>query len=173
MDELRLATGRCSDCAVIPQALWYFADETIATPKPGIAAAGFARGTSAWEDLRQWASAHPLDAKLDAPPLLWIGAPDTLRRAELIDHGKTLVAGNTRWSFALVPKIPLNRSYYDASSTAFLSGRCLAIRGTACGGAFTARTIWPEEFRIDAGAPLEPIAPVAEAIRSLVRKDPH
>lgn len=173
MDELRLATGRCRDCAVTPQALWYFADETIATPKPGIAPAGFSRGMSAWDDLRQWASAHLLDAQLDAPPLLWIGAPETVHGARLSSDGATFVAGADRWSFAQVPKIPLNRSYYDSSSTVFLSGRCLALRGTIDDGSFTARTIWPEDFRIDPGAPLQPIDAAPEAIRALIRKHPR
>jgi hypothetical protein len=173
MDELRLATGRCRDCAVIPQALWYFADETIATPKRGITPAGFSRGMSAWDDLRRWASAHPLDAKLDAPPLLWIGAPETVRGAELSNAGTTLVAGANRWSFAQVPKIPLNRSYYDSSSTAFLSGRCLAVRGTTRDGTFTARTIWPEDFRLDGSAPLQPIEATPDAIRALIRSHPR
>ena len=173
MDELRLATGLCRDCATIPHALWYFADETIAAPKPGVALAGFARGVSAWDDLRQWASAHPLDAALDAPGLLWIGAPETIRGAELTRDGATLVAAGERWSFATVPKIPLNRSYYDSTSTAFLSGRRLSVRGTACDGTFSARTIWPEDFRIDAAAPLQAVDERPEAIRALVRKGPR
>src|SRR5438067_1950533 len=123
MQELRLATGRCDDCTTIPQALWYFADETIVTPRSGTAGAGFARDISPWDDLRQWASSHALDATLDAPPLVWIGAPEIVRGAELLADGKTLVAGTSRWSFAIVPKIALNRSYYDRSSTAFFAGR--------------------------------------------------
>src|SRR5437868_3668830 len=72
MQDLRLATGRCDDCATVRQALWYFVDETILAPRPGVAVAGFARAISPWDDLRQWAASHPLDAKLDAPPLVWI-----------------------------------------------------------------------------------------------------
>jgi hypothetical protein len=158
---------------VIPQALWYFADETIATPKPGIAPAGFMRGVSAWDDIRQWASAHPLDAPLDPPPLIWIGSPETLTGAELAPDGETLAVDGRRWSFARVPKIPLNRSYYDSTSTAFLCTRRLSVRGRTRDGVFVARTLWPEDFRIDVTAPLRPLDATADSLRGLVRKEPQ
>src|SRR5262249_45964707 len=107
MTDLRLATGHCRDGQTIPQALWYFTDETIALPRPGVAAAGFTRGSTLKDDVRQWASTHALDAKLEAPPLIWIGAPEIVRGAELSADGRTLRAGTARWSFALTPKIPL------------------------------------------------------------------
>ncbi len=173
MDELRLATGRSRDSPAIPQALWYFADETIATPRPGVAVAGFARGVSAWADLRQWAAAHALDAKLEAPPLVWIGSREIVRAAALSADGRTLVSGDKRWSFALVPKIPLNRSYYDRTSTAFFAQRRLAVRGSAEDGTFTARTLWPEEFRLDATARTRTIAATSAALRALVRAEPR
>jgi hypothetical protein len=46
--DFRLTTGRCGDCAAIPQALWYFADETIAAPRVGLPVAGFTRRVTAW-----------------------------------------------------------------------------------------------------------------------------
>jgi hypothetical protein len=173
MRELRLASGRCDDCAAIRQALWYFANETILTPRSGIAVAGFARAMSPWDDLRQWAASHPLDAALEAPPLVWIAAPEILRAAELSADGKTLIAATGRWSFAIAPKIALNRSYYDGSSTAFFAGRRLALRGSARDGLFTARTIWPEDFRLDHTAPLRPIGATPQALRAQVRAEPH
>ena len=173
MDELRLATGHCRDCVAIPQALWYFADETIATPRPSVAAAGFARGLRPIDDVRQWASSHTLDAKLDAPPLIWLGAPEIVRGAELSADGGTLRAGERRWTLSLVPKIALNRSYYDRSSTAFLSGRRLALRGQTGDGTFTARTIWPEDFRLDPGAAIKRIGATPQALRALVRAEPR
>ena len=39
--DFRLTTGECSDCATIPQALWYFRHESIAVPRPGLPLAGF------------------------------------------------------------------------------------------------------------------------------------
>ena len=173
MDELRLASGRCPDCATIRQALWYFGDETIVTARPGVAVAGFARGVTAWDDLRQWAAAHPLDAKPDAPSLIWIGAPEIVRGAQLSADGAMLVAPGARWSLALAPKIALNRSYYDRTSTAFFAGRRLTLRGEARDGTFTARTIWPDDFRLDRDAPLRPIAPTPQALRALIRAEPQ
>ncbi|HZI82855.1 MAG TPA: hypothetical protein VFF44_03025 [Casimicrobiaceae bacterium] len=173
MDELRLATGRAHDGATIPQALWYFADETIATPRAGVRTAGFARNVGAWDDIRQWAAAHPLDAKLDAPPLIWIGAPQILRGAALSADGGTLVSGSHRWSFVVVPKIPLNRSYYDRTSIAFFARHRLAVRGSAGDGTFVARTLWPEEFRLDATARTQTIAPAPAALRDLIRAEPR
>ena len=171
--DLRLTTGQCSDCATIPQALWYFADETIAVPRPGLAAANFTRGVTAWDDLRQWAGTHALDGRLDAPPLLWIGSPEIVRGARLSVDGKTLSANGHNWSFAPVPKIPLNRSYYDESSSAFLASRRLSLRGSARAGTFTARTIWPEDFRLDENAPLQAIDAAPAALRALIRGEPR
>ena len=158
---------------MIPQALWYFAEETIATPKRGIAPAGFARGMTPWDDIRRWASAQRLDAPLDPPPLIWIGSPQILSAAELSPDGSALIVAGKRYSFARVPKIPLNRSYYDSSSTAFLCRRPLSVRGTTRDGVFVGRTLWPEDFRLDLTSPLRPIDSTPEALRALVRKDPH
>jgi hypothetical protein len=172
MDELRLATGRCDDCTAIPQALWYFAEETVATARAGVAVERFARNVTPWEDLRQWASTHALDAKLEAPPLVWVAAPEIVRGAELSSDGNTLAAGASRWSFDLVPKIALNRSYYDRTSTEFFAGRSLALRGTTNESMFTARTIWPQDFRLRA-SPTRPIDATPGALRALVRSEPN
>ncbi len=171
--DLRLTTGHCSDCATIPQALWYFVDETIAVPRPGLAAAGFTRGVTTWDDLRQWARTHALDGRLDAPPLVWIGSPEVVRGARLSADGKTLSADERDWSFARLPKIPLNRSYYDDSSSAFLAARSLSVRGRMRAGTFTARTIWPEDFRLDENARSQPIDATPAALRALVRAEPR
>ena len=42
-DSLQLSTGTCSDCRTIPQALWYFQQELIATPAPDQPISGFSR----------------------------------------------------------------------------------------------------------------------------------
>ena len=176
--DFRLATGRCSDCAAIPQALWYFAGETIAALHPGLPVAGFARGVSVWQDLQRWAAAHspatPHPApSLDAPPLVWIGAPEIVRHATLAGDGATLTAGADRWSFEPVPKIALNRSYFNAASTDFLAARRLTVRGRRRNGAFIARTIWPEDFRLDSSAALQPVDATPAALRALVRAEAH
>lgn len=171
--SLRLASGRSADGATIPQALWYFTDETIAVPRPGFTVAGFTRGVTAWDDLRRWARTHALDGRLDAPPLIWLGSPEIVRGARLSSDGRTLVAGGRRWTFALAPKIALNRSYYDETSTAYLAARNLTVRGSAHASTFTARTMWPEDFHLDERAPLRPVEATAGALRALVRAQPR
>jgi hypothetical protein len=170
--DFRLTTGRCSDCAAIPQALWYFADETIAVPKAGVPVAGFTRGVSAWQDLQRWAAAHGAAAPPDAPPLIWIGAPEILRHATLAADGATLTAGSDRWAFETVPKIALNRSYYNAASTAYFAARRLTVRGSRRDGAFIARTIWPEDFRLDSSGALQAVDATPAALQALVRAEP-
>jgi hypothetical protein len=170
--DFRLTTGRCRDCAAIPQALWYFADEAIAAPRPGVPVSGFERGVTAWQDLRHWAATHAVGAPIEAPSLVWIGAPEIVRHATLTADAATLTAGADRWSFATVPKIALNRSYYNAASTAFLAQRPLTVRGSSQGGRFIARTIWPEDFRMDSRAPLQHIDATPAALRALVRAEP-
>ncbi len=169
--DFRLATGRCSDCAAIPQALWYFASETIAAPRVGSPVAGFERGVSAWQDLRHWAATHGAATPRETPPLVWIGAPEIVRHARLAADGATLNAGADRWPFAPVPKIALNRSYYNTASSAYLAARPLSIRGTLRDGAFIARTIWPEDFRLDSSAALQPVDASPAALRALVRAE--
>ena len=160
--SFRLATGRCLDCAAIPHALWYFADETIAAPCPDVPVAGFTRGINAWQDVERWTATHPPGTPIDAPPLIWIGSSEIVRGASLSADGRTLAAGAKRWSFAVVPKIPLNRSYYNAASTAYLAPRSLTVRGSSHDGVFTARTLWPEDFRLDSSAPLQRVDPTPE-----------
>ncbi len=169
----RLASGRCLDCAAIPQALWYFADETIAAPRPGLPVAGFTRSVSVWQDVEQWAVTHPPGTPIDAPPLVWIGSPEIVRGASLSPDGATLAVSAKRWSFALVPKIPLNRSYYNAASTAYLAPQTLTVRGSSRDGVFTARTLWPEDFRLDSSAPSQRVDATPEAVRALVRAEPR
>ena len=43
-DQFVVTSGACPDCTALPQALWYFRDETIAVPKPGAPLAGFEPG---------------------------------------------------------------------------------------------------------------------------------
>src|SRR5690348_12326795 len=66
MSELRLATGRCRDGPTSAQALWYFVDETVVLPKPGVASGGFSKGVRPCADLARWAESHALDGTLEA-----------------------------------------------------------------------------------------------------------
>ena len=172
-----VTTGDCGDCATIRQARWYFRDETIAVADGAHPVATFATGVHAFEDVRQWASTRPADAPIDYPPLVWIAAPQVLRHARLTAHGTAVTAADGEMAFAPTPKIPLNRSYYDATSVAFFAQRDITVRGTATTGALVARALWPEDFRVGAAAPPvralpDPASP-AQSLRTLMREAPH
>lgn len=124
-----VTTGRCTDCPTPPQALWYFADETIAIP-----AAQEEQG-----------SARRL------PFLTWLGSPELIPRATLAPDGAHLdFPGGESVLLRLTPKLPTNQSYYNDATARFFSPHPLRLRGrtvsTADGPSFEARTIWPEDF---------------------------
>ncbi len=124
-----VTTGRCTDCPITPQALWYFADETIAIPtaqeSPGSAA--------------------------QPPFLVWLGSPELIPQATLsTDHAYLDIPGGGHFPFRLTPKLPMNQSYYNEATARFFSLHPLRLRGrtvlTAKGPLFEARTIWPADF---------------------------
>ena len=164
-----------SDCNTwtLPQARWYFEREVVALPCAGMPVAGFARGVSANDDIAQWATQRAVGDPIDYPPLVWSGSPETLRSAQLSADGTSIATHAGSWRFANVPKIPVNRSYYDATSVAYLSTRPLKVRGEQDGGVFIARTLWPEDFRLDTDASAQPTAPTPDALRQLIRAQPH
>ena len=103
-----LTTGRDAlplGC-VIPQALWYFQDETIAIARTGLPVAGFARDADPIEDVMSWAERTAIGMPLEYPPLIWIAAPEMIRGARLVAHGTRIEANGEAWNFAVAPKIP-------------------------------------------------------------------
>lgn len=119
-----LGTGRCGSCRGPREGKWYFLDEVIATPKTGPAS------------------------------LIWIGAHELVEGATLSEDGRSVrLQDGTVMAFELVPQIATNRSFYDASSLSFLRGRSVRIRGefVEVDGVRTlvARTLWPEDYRLD------------------------
>jgi len=175
--DFRLATGECRDCPTIRQALWYFRDQTIAVPLAGHPVSGFATGVHAEDDVRAWAASRPPGTPIDYPPMVWVAAPDIVRGARLADDATQLVTRDGALPFHPVAKIPLNRSYYDASSVAFFRQREVTVRGTPTSDGFVARTLWPEDFRVGGAAPaprtLPAGLPPSEALRSLMREEPR
>jgi hypothetical protein len=173
----RLTTGECKDCTTIRQALWYFRAETIAVPLSGHPVASFETAVHAYEDVRHWAAARPPGATIDFPSLVWVAAPDVLRGVRLATDATHLASGDGELAFRPVPKIALNRSYYDASSAAFFQQRTLTVRGTPTPDAFVARSMWPEDFRVGGGAlpprTLPAAATPGEQLRALMREEPQ
>ncbi|MEO8344915.1 MAG: hypothetical protein ABI607_04390 [Betaproteobacteria bacterium] len=175
--DFRLTTGECRDCPTIPQALWYFRDETIAVPRPGHSVSGFEKGVHVTDDLRHWAAARLPGAAIDYPPLVWIAAPQIVRGAKYSTDGQLLMFGEAALAFRPIAKIPLNRSYYSEASVAFFRQREVSVRGTPSTDAFIARTIWPEDFTVGGTAPAARMLPTgvsaAEQLRSLMREEPR
>ena len=172
--DFRLATGACGDCSVIRQAQWYFRNEPIAVPLPGLPVSGFDKGIRAFDDVERWARARDAGAAPEYPQLIWTGAPDIVESARLADDGRLLVTSNGSIAFRPRGKIPLNRSYYDASSIEFFKQRPLTVRGFS-GDPFLGRVVWPEDFRLGGRAPPTQTLPAgttaSERMRSLMRAD--
>ncbi len=168
-----ICTGSDCNSWTLEQARWYFECETVALPGVGMALAGFACGVTAKDDVAQWATGRAIDAPVEFPPLVWAGSPEVIRGAQLASDGTHLESPAGSWRLATVPKIPLNRSYYDATSIAYFRARTLKVRGTLANDVFTARTFWPEDFCLDARAAVQPTLPSADALRQLIRAQPH
>lgn len=176
--DFRLTSGECSDCATIPQALWYFRHECIAVPRQGLPLAGFDPTLRATDDLRCWSSRTPPGTARDYPALVWVGSPQVINTARLDLGGERVRTTDAEVALALAPRLSSNRSWLNQQSIAFLSRRELRLRGTlvgdgrAAGACFVARSLWPADFRIDPASPLQPIAASARAIRAFVRAEP-
>ena len=175
--DFRLTTGECTDCPTIRQALWYFRDQVIAVALPGHPVSGFETGVHATDDVHHWVAARAPGTPIDYPPLVWVAAPDIVRGARLSNGASQLVTGDGAIAFQPIAKIPLNRSYYDASSVAFFRQRALTVRGTPTGSGFIARSFWPEDFQVGGLAPatraLPGGVPPPEGLRSLMREEPR
>ncbi len=175
--DFRVASGPDGRGAALRQALWYFLDETIALPKQGLPAASFTPGVRAFDEVRAWAHTRAPDAPVDFPPLIWVGAPAIIRHARISDDGQGLVTREGVSPYEPAPKIALNRSYFDASSIAFLSSRRVTVRGTPTSTGFIARTFWPEDFKLGGRSPplrtLPAAGTPAAALRALMREAPR
>jgi hypothetical protein len=173
--DFRLVDGACADCKALKPAMWYFRGDAVVVPKDGVPAAGFAAGVAAQADVRAWYSSAPPEALNARPGLVWIGSPSLISEAQLLPSGDALRASGGTMQFTLTPKLASNRSYYDASTTAFFQQRSLRIRGrieTASNGAqsMIARTVWPQDYVIDgARAALAPLG-ANESLSGLVHQ---
>ena len=173
--DFTIATGDAPGAAALPQALWYFGHETIGVPAPGMRVAGFGHGASAAEDLRGWLADRTDPPALEFPPLVWIAAPTVQAHAGLARDAASLTAAGVTLPLRLVPKITLNRSWFNDASAAFFARREVKVRGQYDGATFVARTLWPEDFRfarVERAASLPAAATPALAFRALLRALP-
>lgn len=168
--NFRLGEGRCTDCQAPPQALWYFSDELVATPRRGMPAAGFDPMRQVQQDIKLWGSRAALN---DQPNLIWVGSTKVIDSARLSIDGQTLTLDDGRsLHFATVPKLPSNRSYYNATTQRFYSEHPLKLRGELSHDngrdTFRARTVWPKDFTLGSSTEAKPLAG-NESLRALVR----
>lgn len=168
-----VSIGREAECASVPQAIWYFAAETVALPRPGMPLAGFDPRLRLGEDLAAWAGQTPCDVAPDYPPLIWLGSPVVLRAARICSQGYALLTTEGECPLQLDERLPLNRSWFDAASLAFFSEQSTKLRGVLQRDTFVARTFWPESWRLsEIGAGARPaLSPCA--LRDLVRAGPE
>ncbi len=155
----RTVHGQCPDCATPPQALWYFTEDWVAVPGNGREIAGFSPSDSPANDVRHWvASFRPGEDTLPMPSLVWTGSTATLEHV-VVEGGAIKGKDGPLVALRVTARIPTNRSFFDAGSAAFFAGRALRLHGFSDDGRFTARTIWPEDFRFDlAKLDLAPLA---------------
>ena len=175
--DFAIVRGRDAERIAGRQAAWYFADETVAIPRPGLNVGRFASGVRAFNDVRRFDESHPGPVPSEWPPLVWIAAPDLIRDARLSADAASVRTADRSMPLTLVPKLPLNRSWFDASSAAWFANRAVAIRGTHSADGLQARVLWPEAFRLGpAPPPLHALAETrtpGEGLRALVRDRPE
>ena len=170
---MRLETGKCGNCTVPKQGLWYFENDVIAVPRPGVPVSGFTPGVDRESDVAKWAVTARQE-KLAHPSLVWIGAPSILENAVMQPGAKRVrTAGGNEIDVKLVPKIATNLSYANDATAAYFSGREVRMRGAVEGAegkqAFVARTIWPSDYAFDPAKmktrPLQKTADLSAFIR--------
>jgi hypothetical protein len=171
-DQFVITNGSCADCDTLPQARWFFRGETIAVPKNAELLAGFARGLSVYDDLAAWAKATPIGSAMAYPPLVWVGSRDFVRDVQLSADGRTIKTASGERALQLVPKLPLNGSYFDSSSVAYFHGQPLKIRGNQQGDSFVARTFWPQRFRLPENPASVALSADPAALRNWIRSQP-
>ncbi|MBS0319703.1 MAG: hypothetical protein JSR18_04115 [Proteobacteria bacterium] len=164
--------ARGADAGLAPAPAFYFADELVAARAAAPAAPDYVPGLRAFADVRRWVADE--NAPRNEPPaLVWIASPTRVTGARLDADASHVRIGDRTYALALAPRNPLNRSWFDASSAAWLAPHALTLRGAIDGDRFVARTLWPEEFRLVADARVEPLpsGDPALALRALVRRD--
>jgi len=170
----RAVDGNCADCATPKQALWYFRDDLVAVPKLPPEPEDLSSRLPVAKDIAQWMAGGQRETPVE-PFIVWLGSPEIIASATL-ETGVLRHGADAGMAFEVVPRIPGNRSYYDASSVAFLSKRSVQVRGRTQVDAyghrrFIARSIWPEDFRFDVSVlPMDPLG-ADESLRSLITAD--
>lgn len=177
-ERFRLETGKCGNCTVPKQGLWYFENDLIAVPANGATVSGFTQGADRRSDVARWAATQQPE-KLAHPSLVWVGAPSILENVVMLPGAQRVrAAGGNEHDIRLVPKIPTNLSYANDATAAYFAGRTVRMRGAIdnAGGknVFVARTIWPSDFAFDPARmpsqPLQTSSDLAAFVRAPVKE---
>ncbi|ADI31005.1 hypothetical protein [Methylotenera versatilis] len=162
-DNFTITDGQCQDCATIPQALWYFKKELIAVPKKVMPIAVVSKADFTLQEVVKNQDEKAL------PPLVWLSSQYVIPQARLNDNGTMVIETSSLTSpFFITNKIPSNLSYWNDSTLQFFKQRDVRLRGELTDKGFTARTVWPLDFKIDANANLNALN-TNESLKSLVQ----
>lgn len=164
--DFKITDGSCTDCNTLPQALWYFKDQTIAVASTH-SIAQFYRNEQVQADIASWSTDNP--ELLVPPPLVWLGSKQVIAEAAISKDGKNINEpdGNVL-AFRLFPQLATNQSYWNKDTLDFFTQRTVRLRGEIDLGHFTARTIWPLDYNFPLNAKAKPLTD-KESIQSLVQ----
>ena len=158
--QLHICSSIIQDCPVLPAAAWYFQDEMIA-----LAPVPVDPNTVVRPD---WLASVP-EIRLKPTPI-WLASSLQLKNVRLIADGTQLrLETGKQIPLTLTEQIPTNQAFWNQDTTDFFNHRSLNIRGEADGnGGFIARTVWPNDFRLDLSQPLKSLER-GESIEQLVK----
>lgn len=152
----------CTHCQSLPQAQWYFKNEIVAVPGAGQSMTSFSPDKRGADDVASL-NLHAL------PDVVWTGSTQQWTHTHLSADGKRLqLADGTEMPFGIVPKIPTNLSYWNQDTQAFYAQRALSIRGEQVGQTIIARTLWPEDVRLNLQAQPQALQ-TNESLKQLVQ----
>ena len=170
--DFAIVRGRDAESVAGRHAAWYFADELVAIPRPGLRVSNFTAGVRPLHDVRRFGEAHSGAVPAEWPPLVWVAAPDRFRDARVSFDASSITTTDGPTRLTLVQKLALNRSWFDATSAHWFAKEALTVRGTRFADRIEARVLWPQAFRLGPAAPAaRPLRPsTSDALRSLVRE---
>lgn len=140
--EFTNTTGQCAECNSIPQALWYFEQEHIATPNKKNQ--NFDKKLQAQADVKHWAANAQQES---LPSLIWTGKNDILH-GTFNANASAVQNADKNVPFYPVEKIKTNLSYYNEKSRAYFANQAATLYGEYTQNGFVAHSIWPESFNL-------------------------
>ena len=167
--------GAGTDGVTFRQIRWYFQHETVALPRPGVATVTLAGGLDAMAELGAWLS-RARGAPEPYPPVVWVAAPHVIGHGRIDADATHLLAADGTWNVSLVPRLPLNKSYFNEITAAWFHQRPVRVRGTLAADSLLIRTLWPKDFRLPRDArraEVQQPPTTVEGIRALVRAEPN